>query len=50
MNSQPEKEPEASQSADLQAEAGRLEQATDEAIAACGGDLRATVRALIVAL
>jgi hypothetical protein len=41
-------EPEASQPADMQAEAERLEHATDEAIAACGGDLRATVRALIV--
>jgi hypothetical protein len=29
-----------------QAEVERLEPATDEAIAACGGDLRATVRAL----
>jgi hypothetical protein len=27
-----------------------MEHATDEAIAACSGDLRATVRALIVAL
>jgi hypothetical protein len=32
------------------AEAERLELATDEAIAACGGDLRATIRALIVAV
>jgi hypothetical protein len=34
----------------LQAEAERLEHATDEAIAACGGDLWATVKALIVAV
>ncbi len=32
------------------AEAERLELATDEAITACGGDMRATVRALIVAV
>jgi hypothetical protein len=49
MTAQPEQPPEATQSADLQAEAERLEHAADEAIAACGGDLRATVRALIVA-
>jgi hypothetical protein len=30
-------------------EEGALEAAVDEAIAACGGDLRATIRALIVA-
>jgi hypothetical protein len=35
---------------DARAEAERLERATDEAIAARGGDPRATVRALIVAL
>jgi hypothetical protein len=28
---------------------GELEAAVDEAIAACGGDLRATIRALVVA-
>jgi hypothetical protein len=50
MNAQPESEPEASRPADLQAEAERLEQSIDEAIAACGGDLRATVKALIVAI
>jgi hypothetical protein len=50
MNAQPELPPEASQPADLRAEAERFEQATDEAIAACGGDLRATVRGLIVAV
>ena len=43
-------EPEVSPEADPRAEAERLERATDEAIAACGGDLRATVRALIVAI
>ena len=50
MTAQPETMPEASQSADLQAEAERLERATDDAIAACGGDLRATVTSLIVAV
>jgi hypothetical protein len=50
MNAQPEPMPEATQSADKQAEAERLEQATDEAIAACGGDPRATVKSLIVAV
>jgi hypothetical protein len=30
-------------------EADRLEAATDQAIAACGGDLRSAVRALILA-
>jgi hypothetical protein len=30
-------------------EPDRLEAATDQAIAACGGDVRATVKALIVA-
>ena len=33
-----------------QADAARLEAATDQAIAACGGDARAAVTALIVAL
>jgi hypothetical protein len=32
-----------------QADADRLEAATDEAIASCGGDARETVKALIVA-
>ena len=32
-----------------QADADRLEAATDEAIAACGGDAREAVKALIVA-
>jgi acetaldehyde dehydrogenase (acetylating) len=32
-----------------QADADRLEAATDEAIAACGGDARSAVKALIVA-
>jgi len=32
-----------------QADADRLEIATDQAIAACGGDARETVKALIVA-
>jgi hypothetical protein len=32
-----------------QADAGRLEEATDEAIAACGGDVRAALKAMIVA-
>jgi hypothetical protein len=50
MNAQPEPMLEASRSADLHAEAERLERATDEAIAACSGDLRATVTALIVAV
>ncbi len=50
MKAQPEPKPEASQSADLRVEAERLERATDEAIAACCGDLRATVAALIVAV
>ena len=39
-------------SSDLQTRAGDtsdLEAAVDQAIAACGGDLRATIRALIVA-
>jgi hypothetical protein len=34
---------------DPQADADRLEAAADEAIAACGGDLRAALKALIVA-
>jgi hypothetical protein len=50
MTAQPEQQPEAPQAADLQVEAERLEHASDEAIAACGGDLRATVTALIVAV
>ena len=33
----------------LQGEADRLEAATDQAIAACGGDLRAALKAMIVA-
>ena len=33
----------------LQADADRLEAATDQAIAACGGDVRAAVTALILA-
>jgi hypothetical protein len=32
-----------------QADAGRLEAAADQAIAACGGDARETVKALLVA-
>ena len=32
-----------------QGEADRLEAVTDEAIAACGGDLRAALKAMIVA-
>ncbi|MEW6395284.1 MAG: hypothetical protein AB1582_12105 [Pseudomonadota bacterium] len=32
-----------------QTEAEQLESAVDQAIAACGGDLRATIRALILA-
>ena len=32
-----------------QADADQLEAAVDEAIAACGGDLRSAIRALIVA-
>jgi stage V sporulation protein SpoVS len=32
-----------------QADAGQLEEATDQAIAACGGDARGAVKALIVA-
>lgn len=35
---------------DVRAEAERLERAAAEAIAACGGDVLATVRALIVAI
>jgi stage V sporulation protein SpoVS len=34
---------------DLPADADRLEAAADEAIAACGGDVRDAVKALIVA-
>jgi hypothetical protein len=36
-------------SADSQAESDQLEAATDQAIAACGGDAREAVKALIVA-
>jgi hypothetical protein len=36
-------------SANPQPETDRLEAAADEAIAACGGDVRAAVKALIVA-
>jgi hypothetical protein len=36
-------------SANPQPEPDRLEAAADQAIAACGGDVRATIRALIVA-
>jgi stage V sporulation protein SpoVS len=36
-------------SADLQPEPDRLEVATEQAIAACGGDVRETIKALIVA-
>ena len=32
-----------------QSETERLDAATDQAIAACGGDLRSTIRALILA-
>jgi hypothetical protein len=35
--------------ADSQSESERLDAATDQAIAACGGDLRSTIRALILA-
>jgi len=41
MSAQPDQKPED--------EADRLEVATDQAIAACGGDLRSAVRALILA-
>ena len=34
---------------DPQADADRLEGAADEAVAACGGDVRAALKALIVA-
>jgi hypothetical protein len=34
---------------DLQADADQLEVATEEAIAACGGDVRAALKAMIVA-
>ncbi|RTL62113.1 MAG: hypothetical protein EKK42_32825 [Pseudonocardiaceae bacterium] len=34
---------------DSQAESDRLDVAVDQAIAACGGDLRSTIRALILA-
>jgi hypothetical protein len=35
--------------ADSQSESERLDAAADQAIAACGGDLRSTIRALILA-
>jgi len=35
--------------ADSQSESERLDVAADQAIAACGGDLRSTIRALILA-
>ncbi len=35
--------------ADSQTESERLDVAADQAIAACGGDLRSTIRALILA-
>ncbi|MBN9602886.1 MAG: hypothetical protein J0G33_08140 [Afipia felis] len=41
MSAQPEPAP--------QAESDRLDVACDQAIAACGGDLRSTIRALILA-
>lgn len=41
MSAQPEPAP--------QAESDRLDAATDQAIAACGGDLRSAIRALILA-
>jgi len=41
MLAQPEENP--------QSENDRLEAAADEAIAACGGDMRSTIRALILA-
>jgi hypothetical protein len=34
---------------DSQSESERLDAAADQAIAACGGDLRSTIRALILA-
>jgi hypothetical protein len=36
-------------SANPQPEIDRLEQATDQAIAACGGDVRAALKAMILA-
>ena len=39
----------ATEAAPSPTEADELEAATDEAIASCGGDLRATVKALLVA-
>lgn len=48
MNAAPE--PEVSPEANARTEAERLERAADEAVAACGGDLRATIKALIVAV
>jgi hypothetical protein len=35
--------------ADSQSESERLDVAADQAIAACGGDMRSTIRALILA-
>ena len=34
---------------DLQSESDRLDRAADEAIKMCGGDMRSTIRALILA-
>jgi hypothetical protein len=36
-------------SADTQSESDRLDLAADQAIATCGGDMRSTIRALILA-
>lgn len=36
-------------STDSRSESERLDVATDQAIAACGGDMRSTIRALILA-
>jgi hypothetical protein len=41
--------PEQKQEDEAQLEAQRLEAATDQAIEACGGDLRSAIRALILA-
>jgi hypothetical protein len=49
MTAQPETKDD-NDKATAEAEAERPELATDEAVAACGGDMRATVRALIVAV
>ncbi|MGN6311761.1 MAG: hypothetical protein ACTHNN_19650 [Xanthobacteraceae bacterium] len=45
MSALPDQKPED----EAQLEAERLEAATDQAIAACGGDVRSAVRALILA-